>query len=257
MNSFSETKEYCVETVSRNFKMPSMHYHDSYELYYLEAGTRDYFVEDKFFSVSPGEIVLIPPGKLHRTGGDFCVRTLIYFSKDFLAKTYTADAIAHLTSCFESVKIVPNQQQRETAKALLAQLHECENDRDFSLILGVLLDTLTKCGKQDIQFGQLSAVVSYINDNFAYIENIDQIAEHFYISKYHLCRIFKKTMQVTLVDYMNQVKLRNARKLLEITDTGIGEIAEQCGYHSVAYFSSIFKKSLGESPSAYRNRTKH
>ena len=65
MNSYCTTAQYSIETVSRNFKMPSMHYHDAYELYYLEAGSRDYFVEDKLFSVSAGEFVLIPPGKMH------------------------------------------------------------------------------------------------------------------------------------------------------------------------------------------------
>ena len=257
MNSFSETPEYAIETLSRNFKMPSMHYHDAYELYFLEVGTRDYFVEDKFFSVSPGEIVLIKPGKLHRTGGEFCVRTLVHFTECFLAKTFTNQTIAQLLSCFEAVKIAPDASQLESVKLLLMQLHECESETDFSLTLGVLLQLLTKCGKEDIQFGQLGAIVAYINENFAAIQQIDQIAERFYISKFHLCRVFKRTMQVTIVDYLNQVKLRNARSLLEISDDGISEIAEQCGYHSVAYFSSIFKKSMGESPTEYRRRTHH
>ena len=61
MDGFCVTPEYGIETISRNFKMQSMHYHDSYEIYFLEAGIRTYFVEDKFFSVSAGEVVLIPP----------------------------------------------------------------------------------------------------------------------------------------------------------------------------------------------------
>lgn len=257
MNSFSETPEYAIETLSRNFKMPSMHYHDAYELYFLEVGTRDYFVEDKFFSVSPGEIVLIQPGKLHKTGGEFCVRTLVHFTEDFLSKSFTRQTITQLLLCFDAVKITPDIRQLEFVKLLLAQLHESENETDFSLTLGVLLQLLNKCGKEDIQFGQIGAIVAYINENFAAIQQIDQIAERFFISKYHLCRVFKRTMQVTIVDYINQVKLRNARRLLEISDAGIGEVAEQCGYHSVAYFSSIFKKIMGESPTEYRRRTHH
>lgn len=257
MNSFSETTEYGIETVSRNFKMPSMHYHDSYELYFLEVGTREYFVEDKFFTVSPGEFVLIPPGKLHRTGGEFCVRTLVHFTKEFLMKFYQHIAIEQLLLCFESVKITPEQNTLTWLRSLLTQLHACTNEMDFALLLGALLKTLGNCGKQEVQFGQMGQIVGYINQNFAEIENIDQIAKQFYISKYHLCRVFKKTMHVTLIEYINQVRLKNARRLLEISEYGIGEIALRCGYSSTAYFGCVFKENLGETPSEYRKRMRH
>ena len=257
MNSFSETPEYGIETLSRNFKMPSMHYHDSYELYFLEVGTREYFVEDKFFTVTPGEFVLIPPGKLHRTGGEFCIRTLVHFTDAFLRRFYQDDTVTQMLRCFEAVKITAEQSKEAWFRLLLTELHETKSETDFALLLGVLLNTLGNSGKQEIQFGQLGPIITYINNNYADIENIDQIAKQFYISKYHLCRVFKKTMHVTLIDYLNQVKLKNARQLLEVSDQSIGEIAQKCGYHSVAYFGSVFKESLGESPSSYRRRTRH
>ncbi len=257
MDSFSVTPEYGIETVSRNFKMPSMHYHDTYELYFLEVGTREYFVEDKFFSVVPGEFVLIPPQKLHRTGGEFCVRTLIHFSYDFLLKKFTTQVAQRLVSCFETVKITVPADQVTYMKGLLTQIQESKSETEFALLLAVLLEQLLKCGEQEIQFGQMGAVVAYINDHVASIQSIDQIAEAFYISKYHLCRVFKKNMQMTIVEYMNQVKMRKAKQLLEVTELGVGEIAERCGYHSVAYFSSLFRENTGESPSQYRKRTKH
>lgn len=257
MNSFSETPAYGIETVSRNFKMPSMHYHDSYELYFLEIGTREYFVDDKFFSVSPGEFVLIQPGKLHRTGGEFCIRTLVHFTREFLDKTFSDDAVTRLLSCFETVRITPPSDQIPILKSMLERLHKCNDAIGFAVALGVLLDSLSQCGQQEIQYGHLSAVIAYINENFADIEKIDQIAQRFYISKYHLCRVFKKTMHVTIIEYLNQVKLRNARKLLEVTDLEIGQIAERCGFRSAAYFSSTFKSSTGQSPTQYRKRTHH
>lgn len=257
MNSFSETPEYGIETVSRNFKMPSMHYHNSYELYFLEVGTREYFVEDKFFTVSPGQFVLIPPGMLHRTGGEFCVRTLVHFTQDFLGKSYSVNATCKLLACFETVRITPDAEQLPLLKTMLERMHSCNDETGFAVALGVLLDVLSKSGKQEIPYGHMGEIVAYINENFASISNIDQIAQRFYISKYHLCRVFKKSMHVTIIDYLNQVKLRNARKLLELTDIGIGDIAQSCGFRSVAYFSSAFKDSIGQSPTEYRKRTRH
>ena len=229
-----------------------MHYHDAYELYYLEAGSRDYFVEDKLFSVSAGEFVLIPPGTLHRTGGAYCVRTLVHFTDDFLRKTYTAGAIETLLCCFAHVKIVPLPEQLDACKFFLKKLGQAESETEFALSLGQLLQTLEKCADQEIQYDQVGKIIAYINQNYATIRNIEQIAEQFYISKFHLCRVFKKAMQVTIIEYLNQVRLKNARQLLEASDREIGEISELCGYNSVAYFSNIFKKSFGYSPTEYR-----
>ena len=254
MNSYCTTAQYSIETVSRNFKMPSMHYHDAYELYYLEAGSRDYFVEDKLFSVSAGEFVLIPPGKMHRTGGAHCVRTLVQFTRQFLEKTFTARPAEQLTKCFCHVKIQPGVHQQR-CQMLLKQLAEAVGETEFALSLACLLNTLSKCGDPEIQYDQNSAIVAYINRNFASIENIDQIAAAFYISKYHLCRVFKRAMEMTVIEYLNQVRLKNAAQLLADTVKDIAEIAEQCGYHSTAYFSNLFKRSFGFSPTEYRKQT--
>ena len=251
MNSYCTTAEYSIVTVSRNFKMPSMHYHDAYELYYLEAGSRDYFVEDKLFSVSAGEFVLIPPGKLHRTGGAHCVRTLVQFTPEFLERIFTAQTAQRLTACFCHVKIQPGTHQQR-CQALLKQLEESVGEMDFALTLGCLLQTLDKCGDPEIQYDQTGAIVTYINKNYPSIENIDQIAAEFYISKYHLCRVFKRAMGLTVIAYLNQVRLKNAAQLLTDSCKDIAEIAELCGYHSVAYFSNLFKKSMGFAPTEYR-----
>lgn len=257
MDSFCPTPEYGIETVSRNFKMPSMHYHDAFELYYLEAGTRNYFVEDKLFTVSSGEFVLIPPGKLHRTGGEYCVRTLVHFTAGYLETVYQSQVIPGLLDCFSHVKIQPSQEQQTVCTMLLRQLSETTGKNEFGIILGLLLKILGRCADVEIRHGFVGNVVAYINENYAEIESINQIAERFYVSKYHLCRVFKNAMQLTIIEYLNQVKLKNARQLLELSDREVGEIALLCGFHSMPYFSNLFKKSTGESPSSYRKKVRN
>ena len=110
MQNFSKTGEYFIETQESSVAMANMHYHDTYEIYYLAVGTREYFIGDKFFSVSAGDFVLIPPQKLHRTGGQYGLRTLIGFDYDFLAKTYSGDALRELLSCFSYLHISPPQE---------------------------------------------------------------------------------------------------------------------------------------------------
>lgn len=256
MALYEGTKEYFIETKGGQMYMPDMHYHDSYELYYLDAGSRDYFVDDRFFSVTAGSFVLISPSKFHRTGGSYALRTLVGFSYDFLLKTYTSRALDNLLKCFDEVLITPPENQQKDFKKLMKTLAECKNETDFSLYLGILLKRLSMCKPTVSCDEQISGIITYINNHFAQLHSIEQIADHLHLSKYHLCRIFKNAMGITLVDYLNQIKIKNACNFLESSGKGILEISELCGFNSLAYFSNVFKKITGYSPSGYRQKMK-
>lgn len=252
MNHFAATSDFFISATSGNLYMPSMHYHASYELYYLQTGTREYFIEDKLFSVSAGDFVLIPPGKLHRTGGEYSERILVGFTTEFLAKTFSEDTCNSLVQCFEHWKRTPTPAQQEKYFKLLKKMQESTDSTESALLLGMLLLELQNCTNEEIKEDAVSAMVAYINKNYATINTIEDISDHFFISKYHLCRIFKSAMKITVIDYLNQIRIKNACQLLTCSDRTVGEIAELCGYHATAYFSSVFKQITGKSPSAFR-----
>lgn len=233
-------------------QMPQMHVHDYYELYYLEAGSREYFVEDTIFSVEAGDFVLVAPGKFHRTGGEYGMRTLICFTEDFLLRTFTRSAGERLLRCFENLKLTPPAERREVFTQLLERIAQATDETEFAVLLGTLLQTLGTCEQAEISGDPVSAMVAYINANFASIRNISQIADRFYISKFHLCRVFKEAMKITVIDYLNQVRIRNACRYLRSSSKEVADIALLCGFHDPAYFSNVFKKLTGTSPSAYR-----
>lgn len=251
-----QTENYFISVKAWAQQMPSMHYHNSYELYYLDSGTREYFVEDNFFSVNAGSFVLIPPSVFHKTGGNYARRILIGFTHDFLTRTYTPDAIDDILECFNKTLILPPSKVLERCKSLLNILNECETERDFAIYLGNLLCELSKCREATKYNDQISMLLEYINTHFAEIDSIEQIAEHFFISKYHLCRIFKNTMGLTIIDYLNSIKIKNACDYLISTNTSIQEIAYLCGFNSPTYFSNVFKKFTLLSPHEYRKRKK-
>jgi YesN/AraC family two-component response regulator len=184
------------------------------------------------------------------------VRTLINFTKEFLGRYLDAASVERMLACFENPKIVPAERQQSNCKQLLRRIAASADETEFALNLGLLLLALGRCGSQEIENDYVSTVVEYINRNFAEITSIGQIAEAFFVSKYHLCRVFKNAMKVTLIEYLNQVKIKNARQLLEFSDREVGDIAEACGFNSVAYFSNVFKKITGSAPSEYRKNTR-
>ena len=248
--------DFFISTSSGSSLMASMHYHDYYELYYLRVGRRDYFIEDKLFPVSAGEFILIPPGKLHRTGGEYGERVLIGFTEEFLARVYTPETRKDLLQCFESWKRTPSSNQQERYIDLLKKLQAHTDKTEAALQLGVLLLELQRCSSEEIEADSVSAILSYINKNYGNIENLDDIAENFFVSKYHLCRIFKNALQMTVIDYLNQIRIKNACQMLTFSHKPIQEISELCGYHATAYFSSVFRQVMGKSPSEYRKDTR-
>lgn len=253
----TQTKNYFIDVKAWRQQMPSMHYHSSYELYYLDSGTREYFVEDKFFSVKAGSFVLIPPSTFHRTGGNYARRILIGFTHEFLTRTYTAEAIDDMLKCFNKTLISPPVEILKTCKSLLNTLNKCTSEREFAIYLGNLLCELSKCHEEHTYNEQMSSLIEYINTNFSEIQSLEQIADHFYITKHHLCRIFRNTMNLTVVDYLNNIKIKNACTYLETTNKNIQEISQLCGFNSSAYFSNVFKKHTNLSPSEYKKLKKH
>ena len=256
MIPYSKTNDFFVERAEGMPTMRTMHYHQSYELYYLEAGNREYFVEDRFFKVSPGDFILIGPSKLHRTGTGYSVRTIVGFTEDFLSRTYMPSAIKHMVRCFDKLMISPPEEMRDEFLALMKSFTPGMNATTFAINLGFLLQKLSDC-EADVAYNKrISRIVKYINQNFATIESIEQIADEFHVSKHYLCRLFKDSMGITLIDYLNTIKIRNACYFLETSDKDILEISELCGFNSSAYFSNVFKKMTGKCPSAYRKSLK-
>ncbi|MFG6331650.1 MAG: response regulator [Lachnospiraceae bacterium] len=89
-----------------------------------------------------------------------------------------------------------------------------------------------------------------------YMEDISlsDLADMFYLSKEHLSRLFKKETGRNLFSYLMDLKLAEARRLLTETDRTLDDIAFSLGFSNGNYFSKVFKKNVGVSPSSYRNQ---
>lgn len=244
----------------------TMHYHRSYELYYLVKGEREYFIEDRFFLVKEGDLVVIPKKVFHRTAGEGGLRFLVHFSDTFLHKYFT-DAL--LQPLFRGVPFVFRAENRERERIvtlLNAMLTEWgrEEEQDQTLQCGYLYQLLFTVANATNTYvphnrpdERITQIIQYINENYNHITDIEQVAEHFFISKYHLCRFFRKNLGIPLVSYVNTIKIREACSLMKKGELSMTSIAMQCGFNSSSYFCKVFKKEMGVSPSEYRKKRKY
>ena len=78
------------------------------------------------------------------------------------------------------------------------------------------------------------------------------IANQFYISPYYLSRLFKKSINLSLIEYINGVRIKAAQNLIEKSNESISDIAEKTGFMTTAHFRRVFKDATGLSPQQYR-----
>ena len=94
----------------------------------------------------------------------------------------------------------------------------------------------------------LRKAIAYIRLNYHSDININKVAEEVGISERYLRNLFSQYLNLSPLDYLNQIRINKAVELLRNTEMSIKEVCFQCGFQSPQYFSRIFKQQMGVSP---------
>lgn len=94
----------------------------------------------------------------------------------------------------------------------------------------------------------------YIHTHITEALRLDEIAQEVFVSPNYLSSIYKKTTGQSLIEYIHQEKVAYAKTLMEQSSMSVADVARQLGFENVYYFSKIFKKESGLSPSQYQKR---
>ena len=81
---------------------------------------------------------------------------------------------------------------------------------------------------------------------------LEQVLQHVHVSRFHFCKVFKKTTGITFTEYVARVRVEKAKSLLLNPACRISEVVFTAGFGSVPQFNSVFKRIVGMSPTAYR-----
>jgi len=98
---------------------------------------------------------------------------------------------------------------------------------------------------------RLEAIHQYITENYTEKILLDNICFIFGTNKTTLCHDFKSEYKTTVLNYINSLKIREAKALLRENKLSVTEISEKLGFNSIHYFSRLFKKTTGHSPKEY------
>jgi len=118
----------------------------------------------------------------------------------------------------------------------------------------VILYGSTK-NKHENMADTMDKIVQYINEHFSDTDlSLNTIAKQVYLSPNYISTLFKKYLDVNISNYIIDIRMKKAEKLLRESDYKAYEIANMVGYTNSQYFSILFKRSIGISPTDYRSQ---
>ncbi|MCX7030225.1 MAG: helix-turn-helix transcriptional regulator [Spirochaetes bacterium] len=96
--------------------------------------------------------------------------------------------------------------------------------------------------------GPANRAAAFISRSFSTAPDLGEIARAAGASPGHLCRVFRRELRCSVIEYRDRLRIERAAELLRTTDLKVYEIAEQLGFGSVESFSKTFKRKTGSSP---------
>ena len=126
----------------------------------------------------------------------------------------------------------------------------------FLQVIFLLLQYSTKQAKnvlpeEGTPADKLKNVLDYIEIHYAQTISVEELAKICCFSEYHFMRFFKKHMNMTCVEYVNNVRLEKAVELFEQGNTSILEVSLSVGFHNLSYFHRAFKNKYGMTPRSF------
>ncbi len=248
-----------------------LHHHDFYEVYLLLRGRVEYIVENQIYRMRPGDWMLTSPLELHQariaTDADAYERIVLWVARPYLEHLSTPRT--SLTRCFDtSVATHTNLLRLPGAagaqlRASIERLCTLRASKDYGsdlLAQGALVELMIGMNRAAAERGDsrpagtsdqvVDAVLHYINEHYSETLTLDQLAEKFFISKYHLLRKFDAQVGTTVHRYILQKRLLNAKQLLA---GGVppNEVCQYCGFGDYANFYRAFKAEYNQTPRQY------
>lgn len=241
------------------------HFHNGYEILVCLADGGKFTINNNIYPLCRGVVFLVKKGDIHNCIVDIASydRYILHISYESLWQMSSMQC--NFSDIFESANpyTVFNDEQLETISNLM---NRCMNPgnvfgREFSQDIA-LMEIILYLGEhlnngdlhveptQSKDFAKVVPIINYIHDHYMEEIALEQLSRDFFISKYHLCRLFKSNTGFSVGSYVTNYRIRQACSLLR-KGISVQEAGELVGFRNNAHFISVFKKIIGTPPGKY------
>ena len=250
------------EVVPKNLDL--RHTHDTYEAIFISSGRGRFIVEDIEIEIKPKTLLLIKPYEYHSVileDGTPYERQVINFSASALVED-TAKLLNTVLFGSDGVRFYSARTVPESVISVLDRIEasdgipQAQRGSYIKMLLSELILLLSVSEGESLSKseGELGArVIRYLNENIDRDVSLDKLARRFFVSKYYLCRAFKKHNGISVHGYVNQKRVMYAKALIESGETA-SSAAYKVGFGDYSAFYRAYVKIIGTSPTAEKNK---
>lgn len=265
----ARTRTFAIAHLYQEEKVMEMHIHDCYELYYSICGGKQFLIDNRFYSIAPGDLFIINQYESHKlTQIDNSVHERIVLSihPDYVKQISTAET--DLDYCFSNrdsrfrhkVSLNREQQNRflyyiDKMTSARGYAHDIIEQAAFMELL-IMVNLLSNSNAADIPVNehkynhQVDNILSYINQNIDQPITVEQLASNFFLSESYICRIFKQTTGITINKYITARRISIAKAHLN-QGASVNTAFEKSGFGDYSSFFKAFTRAVGMSPKKY------
>lgn len=254
------------DNVDRKYEF---HYHDFYKILICVSGNVTYHIEGRSYRLKPYDIVLVGRNDIHRpqvASGDDYERIIFYISREYLdrhmgegydlsypflrAAEEQEDVLRFPamtnTGLMEVVGAIEKNAQED---AYAGKLYANVLFLQFMILLCRACVEYPDCFSHSVTYNQkMIDILRYINEHLAEELSVETVAEHFYISRYHMMRQFKEETGYTIHQYITEKRVLKAQNMMQ-AGVPATKACYACGFQDYSTFSRAFKSKLSKKPS--------
>ena len=265
-NEFLKESNFSIWKYTQSYQ--NIHNHDYYQIWYVLKGECKHKIDNHNFTLSEGELIVIPPFSYHSMsqGSSDLLVIGIDFNEKIFSSVYKDNDI--FISCINPLFSGTKEKMSiETSfeKLILEMFEEYTNKTTFYeiVIRSNLLKLIVALERMNIspestktENHAIAEALKYIHNNINTKIKIEDLCKISNLSPTSLGVYFKKITGKTVVEYINKIKIDKSKQLLKETDFSITDISYELGFSDSAYFNRVFKKMTSLSPKGYRNKHK-
>ena len=257
-----------ISKLSADSPVITTHWHEEAELTLITKGSCIYQINLMEYEAGTGDILFIPPLLLHsiilKNSAEFCSETYVFHmnllggnNADICSARYLTPMVNHELAL--PYLITLDHPAYDSLREYFSQLTSLYDARMFGYELAIkscLLQTLflllqysnARSSTESDSSDKLKIVLDHIDQNYAEALSVSELAKLCYFSEYHFMRFFKKHMNMTCIQYINNIRLEKAVEFFEHGNISILEVSLSVGFHNLSYFYRAFKAKYHMTP---------
>lgn len=271
--SFSN-EDFKIEVIDQAPPREMSALHEAIEVKYFYEDRSALMINSELFIAHAGDIAVVNPYEVHSTVSidqysghyylimmdlDFLDHVMprgLDLRQIFLVKRKKIRNLIRGDRRLEAIilRLVEETARKEQHYRLIVQNLVCEF---FALLLRSYVNEEAEAGGEGdrMKYVELIApALSRIHEEYAKKQTVEELSALCNVTKYHFCRVFKRAMGVTPVQYLTAYRIDLAEELLRDSTRTIRDVAQGCGFEDESYFYRCYKKYKGTSPKSVREK---